>query len=488
MELRPFQRRFLKGALATGIDIAALSIPRGNGKSWLAAYVLQRCLTPGDALNVPGAEYILCAASLEQARIVFRFLRGELEISGVPNKEQPYRWLDSTTKVQITHKLSNTRLRIMASNGKTAMGITGCPLLVADEPGAWEATGGQLMSDAIETALGKPGSEMKVIYIGTLAPAKDGWWHARIEGGSTGSTYVQVLKGKHEKWDQWTEIKRVNPLTVIAPAFRKRLLEERNAARADSRLKARFLSYRLNVPTADENTLLVSAEDWRACEVDELPEASGPMVLGVDLSSGYAMSAAAAYWPATGRLQGLCAFPSEPGLKERGERDSVADLYQRMADRQELIVTEGRTVNVGQLLHEALSEFGRPTAVVCDRWRLNELKDGLEVTGIPPGIVITRGMGWQDGSEDVRGFQRGVKEGRIRTPVSLAARSAFNGAVTVSDPAGNLKLAKKSEGHRRQGHKDDLAAAIVLAVGTGLRHWKPGQEAAADDDVVFIAR
>ena len=130
------------------------------------------------------------------------------------------------------------------------------------------------------------------------------------------------------------------------------------------------------------------------------------MVLGVDLSSGYAMSAAAAYWPATGRLQGLCAFPSEPGLKERGERDSVADLYQRMADRQELIVTEGRTVNVGQLLHEALSEFGRPTAVVCDRWRLNELKDGLEGVGIPPGIVITRGMGWQDGSEDVRGFQR----------------------------------------------------------------------------------
>ena len=255
-----------------------------------------------------------------------------------------------------------------------------------------------------------------------------------------------------------------------------------------SRLKARFLSYRLNVPTADENTLLVSAEDWRACEVDDLPEASGPMVLGVDLSSGYAMSAAAAYWPETGRLQGLCAFPSEPGLKERGERDSVADLYQRMADRQELIVTEGRTVNVGQLLHAALSEFGRPTAVVCDRWRLNELKDGLEGVGIPPGIVITRGMGWQDGSEDVRGFQRAVKEGRIRTGISLAARAAFSGAVTVSDPAGNLKLAKKSDGGRRQGHKDDLAAAIVLAVGTGLRHWKPGQDAPADDDVVFIAR
>ena len=37
------------------------------------------------------------------------------------------------------------------------MGIVNCPLLVADEPGAWETVGGQLMSDAIETALGKAG-------------------------------------------------------------------------------------------------------------------------------------------------------------------------------------------------------------------------------------------------------------------------------------------------------------------------------------------
>ena len=137
-----------------------------------------------------GAEYILCAASLEQARIVFRFIREELEPTG------QYRWLDSTTKVGITHKASNTRLRIMASNGKTAMGIVGCPILVADEPGAWETNGGQLMADAIETALGKPGSDMKVIYIGTLAPAAGGWWHDLIARGSSRSTYIQALQAE----------------------------------------------------------------------------------------------------------------------------------------------------------------------------------------------------------------------------------------------------------------------------------------------------
>ena len=59
-ELRGFQKRFIRGALAPGIDVAALSIPRGNGKSWLAAHLLTRALTPGDDLFVPGgAEYLL---------------------------------------------------------------------------------------------------------------------------------------------------------------------------------------------------------------------------------------------------------------------------------------------------------------------------------------------------------------------------------------------------------------------------------------------
>ena len=84
-----------------------------------------------------------------------------------------------------------------------------------------------------------------------------------------------------------------------------------------------FRAYDLNQPQDPAGQLLIEAADWRACEVEELPAADGPMVLGVDLSSGYAMSAAAAYWPETGRLQGICAFPSEPGLRERGTFDGV---------------------------------------------------------------------------------------------------------------------------------------------------------------------
>ena len=115
-ELRAFQKRFIRGALAPGIDVAGLSIPRGNGKSWLAAHLLTRCLSPGDSLYVKGSEYLLCAASIEQARLVFRFIRTELEPTG------GYSFIDSTTRIGITHKATNTRLRVLSSNGKTAMG------------------------------------------------------------------------------------------------------------------------------------------------------------------------------------------------------------------------------------------------------------------------------------------------------------------------------------------------------------------------------
>ena len=90
-QLRPFQRKFIAGATAPGVDTAALSLPRGNGKSWLAGYLVTRILDPADPLFRPGTESVLLAASIEQARITcFRFARDELEPRG------GYRFLDSS--------------------------------------------------------------------------------------------------------------------------------------------------------------------------------------------------------------------------------------------------------------------------------------------------------------------------------------------------------------------------------------------------------
>ena len=160
MDLRPFQRAFIKNTLRPDVDIAALSLPRGNGKSFLAAHLVTRALTPGDALFVDGQTVVQCAGSIDQARVVFNFVRMVLEPTG------EYRFIDSTTRLGATHKATNSKLRIISSNGKTAMGLVQVPLAVCDEPGSWETNGGKLMWDALTGAQGKPGSPLKIIIIG----------------------------------------------------------------------------------------------------------------------------------------------------------------------------------------------------------------------------------------------------------------------------------------------------------------------------------
>ena len=461
--LRPFQRKFLKGALAPGVSTAAMSMPRGNGKTWLAAHILTRCLTPGDALHVAGAEYLLCAASLEQARLCFRFIRAALEIDD-PGAYQPFRFLDSHTRIGIAHKATNTRLRVLSSNGKTAMGIVGCPLLVADEPGAWEVNGGQLMADAIEGAMGKPGSPMRVIYIGTLAPASDGWWHDLVQGGSQGSTYVQALQGDRETWDQWSTIRKANPLTAISPEFRAKLIEQRDKARADTRLKAFFLSYRLNVPTGDEAKMLLDSSEWELAMARQVPGREGAPIVGIDLGAGRAWSAATAVW-SNGRTEALALAPGIPEMEEQERRDRVpSGLYQRLAISGRLRVADGLRMPPASALWDAvLQEWGQPVLTLCDRFRIAELLDSVGQSRMEPRV--TR---WAEAAADIRALRKMVRDG----PLSVEQDS--RNLLTVSmakarvenDTSGNMRMIKPFNNTAR----DDVAAALVLAAGAFVRY------------------
>ena len=49
-----------------------------------------------------------------------------------------------------------------------------------------------------------------------------------IDDGSHGSIFVQSLQGDRAKWDQASEIKRVNPLMWTFPESRRLLLEQRD--------------------------------------------------------------------------------------------------------------------------------------------------------------------------------------------------------------------------------------------------------------------
>ena len=195
----------------------------------------------------------------------------------------------------------------------------------------------------------------------------------------------------------------------------------------------------------------------------------GPCVWGIDLGTSASQSAVAAYWPETGRLECVAAFPQSPSLNERGLRDGVGSLYVQCQTRGELILCGTRAVDIGQLLTQALKRFGNPDALAADRWREAELADALNAVGVPRVPLELRGQGFKDGAEDVRQFRRACLSAGVVPMESLLLRSAMAEARVVSDPSANAKLAKKSEAGRRARARDDAAAAAILAVASGAR-------------------
>ena len=260
--LLPFQRRFVEAVCRQDKppELAALSVPRGNGKSWLCGGLVARSLTPGDPLFEPDVENILVSASRSQAAIVLDFARAAL------GESDGYRW----SKDGVIHKSTRTRVRIVSSDARRALGLgANVRLIVADEPGAWGPVAGRRLWDALTTALGK--RRTTVVAVGTLAPAPltgpASWWPSFVLSGNSEGRHVSLLQADHEKWRDFDEVLRVNPVAAINPHLRRTLAREHAAALSSERAARPFKQYRLNIPgeAVDTQPLMTAAEWARVC-------------------------------------------------------------------------------------------------------------------------------------------------------------------------------------------------------------------------------
>ena len=466
IDLRPFQREFIRNALRPDISIACMSLPRGNGKSTLSGYIAARVMDASDSMFRPGTESVLVAASIEQARIVFRKAR---EFLG----EDGYRYTDNPTRIGITHRDTHTRLRIIGSNGNTAMGLVDCPWAICDEPGSWEINSGGLVWDALTTARGKPESPLKILIVGTLAPKADRsghWFWDMVDTGSKGGTYVMALRGDSERWDQWPEIRRVNPLMARFPESRKALLSERDAARNDSHKRAAFMSFRLNIPTGDEQAMLLTADDLERTLARAVPERVGRPICGADMGRNRAWSAAAAMWP-NGRVECVAVCPGVPSIADQEKRDHVSrGIYQRLVDSGKLVVAEGWRVVPAKMLADLIRDtWGNPIRTIVDRFRLYEFEDCGKGLKLEPRV--TR---WSEATADIWALRKFAKDGPLA--VDRDSRLLLTASVAASrvenDSSGNTRLLKQNNNVGR----DDVAAALTLAAGETERRGnkKPG--------------
>ena len=218
---------------------------------------------------------------------------------------------------------------------------------------------------------------------------------------------MQFLGGDLSRWDAWPEIRRVNPLVEISASFRRTLLEERDKARRDPRLKARFCSYRLNVPSQDESTTLLTVDDYREMAKRPVPPRVGKPLVAVDLGGSRAWSAALALYR-NGRIECRAVAPGLPSLADQEIRDRVpASTYQRLHDAGTLHIAPGLRVPPAALLVSLItSTWGKPASLICDRFRLDELRDARV-----PCRVEARATRWSTAAFDIRAVRSHTQDG-----------------------------------------------------------------------------
>ena len=467
--LLPWQRRLLRGAFSQPRD-SAFSMARGGGKSTLVSAIAAATVDVDGPLVEPRAECLVVASSFDQGLLNFRHVMAFLEPSFVRYGTGPrgrFRIQDSANRATITDRSTGAMLRVVGSDPRRLHGAAP-KLLLLDEVAQWPPEKLPAMLAALKTSRGKI-ADSRALWLGTRPASDEHPFAKALAGAGVGFALVYRARKDDPPFQRRTW-KRANPGLDHLPDLEAVIRQEAEDARADPEALAAFRALRLNQGTSDVLVdELVGAEEWARVERPAAVDMAGRYALGLDLGTSASMSAAAAYWPESGRLDALACFPELPSLAARGLADGVGNLYVRLEQRGELIIAGRRVSDVGALLAEVLARWGPPAVVAADRWREAELREKLDAAGVPPAVLSVRGMGYRDGGEDVRLFRAAVKGDQVAPERSLLLRAALTEARTVSDPAGNSKLAKGSQGGRRARARDDAAAAAILAVAEGRR-------------------
>ena len=305
----PWQRRFVTGAFTPGTQSAALSVARGNGKTAFVAGIA--CATLDGPLAVPRGETVIVAASFEQTRIAFdhviAFMGDQL------HDRKRWKVWDTAQQARIEDRATGARVRCIGSDPRRAHGLA--PVLVlADEPAQWPETTGERMVAALRTAAGKQ-PHSRFVALGTRPVADTHWFAKMLEGGvDYGQCHAATDADPPFQKRRWA---KANPSLPAMPDLAVAIRTEAAQAKADPAMLAAFRALRLNLGTEDtEASWLLDADTFKR-HIGDVP-AEGRCVWGIDLGATAAQSAVASYWPATGRLEALAAFPSEPDLRERG--------------------------------------------------------------------------------------------------------------------------------------------------------------------------
>lgn len=471
-ELLPFQKRLLRGFCSTTGDVA-FSMARGGGKSTTVSGLA--CAYFEGPLAQPNSEIVIVAPGHQQAGVIFGHVVSFLGRERLTDRQR-YRFMSTHTDHFLKDLRTGISIRSAGADSRRLHGSAPA-CVIYEELAQFPDSRLRPILAAMTTAAGKiEGS--RAVWIGTRPESSDHPFQQALDGKNTSITYRQVHAAKESDppfqrrtWD------KANPGLKHMPDLLAAIKREAAAAKDNPELLNQFKALRLNLGTPDHAealTGLLTPELYGELEDPDV-EIVGEYVLGLDVGGGHAQTAAAfVSLERPHRVEVLAAWPGIPALKDRARGDNRA-RYEKMVDAGELLLQEGRrVVDLGEFLEAVFERWGRPYTIVADRYRQNELMDTLAAFGYHEDAVTWRGMGYKDGSEDLRRFQKIATDRGAKFAESLLLRTAFAVARQVTDPAGNSKIAKQVE--RGGPGKDDAAVAVVIGISEADRLAEYGVE------------
>lgn len=481
MKLLPEQREFVEETYASDRRrrrrrMAIQSLPKGSGKTGLVAG-LCLCHLLGPEAERRGEVYS-AAIDRQQAGLIFAEM--EAMILRVPS-------FAVRVNVQRFHKRievldgdgEGSLYEALSSDARRAHGLA--PSLFAYDELAQAKD--RVLLDNLINGLGKRKEALGII-ISTQAPTDDHPLSQLIDDGLSGadpSIFVQLIAADEDAdpFDEATwracnpalgvflsleemreSAARARRIPAFEPSFRNLRLNQRVDARADARVVTRSVWGACALPLGD----LEGRDCYGALDLSGKHDLCSLTLVFPDDEPEVGFDVLPFFWTPEGQLEN----------RKAAEREKFAEWIRAG----HLIAVPGPVVKY-RYMAEQIGELTRRFNIIAigyDRWRIDDFKVDMVDEGLGDLPLEEFGQGFRDMAPAIEYFAELALTGRLRHGGHPVMTACVANAVTVSDPAGNLKI-DKERSNRSSTTRIDGAVTLAMALGIAKRFERDGPAA-----------
>ena len=456
--LDAWQVDFLRDAFRPGQREAALCCARKNGKSGLIA-AAGLCFLCGP-LNRANWRAVVVSLTGALAGELRRQIAEISIVSGLDGLIKDYR---SPTPGRIVGQ-RGAEISFLASDRATGNAL-GADLTLTDESGLMPESQRHVWDAVYSCVSGRDGRNLHISIAGD-GPMFRELLDRRGQPGIVVHHHAADDTAQLADRDQWH---KANPGLASGIKSLDYMVDAAERAAQSPAAAAGYRVLDLNIEGSPTAATLVMPADYQRCVSDPLPARDGGCWIGLDAGGATSFTAAAAYWPKTGRLEVFAGIGDNPPLLARSRADGWGDLYVRAWEAGELWTYPQRETPLDLFAADVAARLDGATVggLVADEYRAGKVKDALDAAGLPDWAnrLVFRPVRFKTATADVEAFQTAVVGGLISFPPGLMLPAAIRDSRLDPDNQGNVRLVKG-----RYDGRIDVAMAAVLAVGAGRRN------------------